>query len=239
MNLDVLAIGAHPDDADLGVGGALIKLARRGYRTGILDLSRGELATRGDENERAAEAEEAGRRLGLARRDNAGLPDGGIANTPEQRLAVIEWIRRLRPAMLLAPMAPDRHPDHTAAHGLVRDAIFLAGLSRIDTGSPPHRPASAWHYHAYHEGPETPPVVIDISEVYEEKRHALAAFASQFYNPDYPAPETYVASKAFRDAMEHRAAYWGARIGAAYGEPLHGAIPLWADLPPGLGAPGG
>ena len=136
MNLDVLVIGPHPDDAELGAGGTLALLARRGARVGILDLTRGELGTRGTADERSVEAGESARILGLAVRENAGLPDGQLANTPEQRAILITLLRRLRPRVLIVPQAPDRHPDHAAAHALCTDANFLAEVGDPATGEP-------------------------------------------------------------------------------------------------------
>lgn len=235
MNVDVLAIGAHPDDAELGVGGTLIKLAKRGFRTGLLDLTRGELASRGTPEERNAEAYEAGRKLGLATRLCAALPDGGICNTPEQRLPVINHIRTLRPAVLLAPYGPERHPDHTAAHELVRDANFFAGVKGIDTGHEPYRVPTVYFYFPYHQPPEPPALVVDITQDFELKLAALEQHKSQFHNPNYAgARETYVSSRAFWEAITTRAAYWGGRVGVRFGEPLFAEIPFGCDLPPGV-----
>lgn len=232
--LDVLAIGAHPDDADLGVGGMLHKMAQRGYRTGILDLTRGELASRGTPDQRAIEAAEAGHRLGVITRQQAGLPDGALEDVPAQRQVVARWIRQLRPAMLLAPMTPDRHPDHEAAHRLVRSAHFFAGVAGFDTGDAPFRPPALLFYHAYHQPLAPPAMVVDISEHFEAKRHALAAFTSQFHRPGAEGPETLVSSAAFWEDIETRARYWGQRVGVAFGEPLFQEGPRCVDLPPGL-----
>lgn len=234
MNIDVLAIGAHPDDADLGVGGLLCKLALAGKRAVVLDLTKGELGSRGTVEERRVEAAEAAKLLGILGRQNAGLPDGGIANTPEQRLTLIRILRELKPTVILAPMAPDRHPDHTAAHELVRDANFFAGVHGVDTGQAPHRAATTYYYRAYEGTGESPSHVVDISAVFEQKLAALRAFRSQFYNPDYAGPETMIASPAFWDAIRTRAEYWGNRIGVRYGEPLYGTLPVAMDLPPEL-----
>lgn len=234
MSVDVLAIGAHPDDADLGVGGLLCKVALAGKRGVIVDLTLGELGSRGSADERREEAKASARLLGVVRRLNANLPDGHIANTPEQRLTLIRIIRDLRPAVILAPMAPDRHPDHAAAHDLVRDANFYAGVHGIDTGQPAHRAPAVYGYHAYHETDVCPTHVVDISTVFEQKLEALRAFTSQLYNPSYEGPETLVASRQFWERIAVRAAYWGARVGVSHGEPLYGTMPLFMDLPPEL-----
>lgn len=230
MSLDVLAVGPHPDDAELGVGGTLALLARRGKAVGILDLTRGELATRGTPEEREAEAQDAATILGLHERMQAGLPDGGIANTPEQRAVVVGALRRLRPRVLIVPAAPDRHPDHTAANALLLDANFLAGLTKIDDGLPPHRAATVLQYHPYAQQEVIPTFVQDITPAFETKLDALRAYQSQFHNPDYTAPETLVSSEAFWRNIRVRAQYWGARIGVTYGEPLYAPLPLALDF---------
>jgi len=233
VTVDVLAVGAHPDDVEIGIGGLLHKLARQGLRIGILDLTRGEMGTRGTVEERLVESTEAARVLGVVRRENAGLPDAGIHNTPEQQRVVIPFLRSFRPKVLFITMAPDRHPDHEAAHYLVRDANFFAGLARVEGGLPPHRTPRVYHYHPYFEA-ALPHLVVDISDSFETKREALRAHASQFFNPDYDGPPTYISSKSFWDSVQTRAAYWGSRIGVAYGEALYGTHPLGVDIPPGL-----
>lgn len=232
MTLDVLAVGAHPDDVDLGVGGTLHKLARAGRTIGVLDLTRGEMGTRGTPEDRIREAADAARILGLAVRENAGLPDGGLSNSVEHRLPIVRAIRRHRPKILLAPMAPDRHPDHEAAHDLARDANFFAGLRRLETEEPPFRCPAIFYYYPYYDGSAPPAFIIDISADFEAKLDALRAFRSQLYNPDYPAPGTWIASKEFWVTIEARARFCGARIGADFGEPFFadGAIGL-ATLP--------
>lgn len=225
MSVDVLAIGAHPDDADLGVGGLLIKLAAQGQRTAILDLTQGELGSRGTVEERQQEAAHAATLLGLACRENAGLPDGGLADIPEQRTVVAHWIRKLKPRLLLLPMVPDRHPDHEAAHHLCKSANFFAGVASIDTGDAHYRAPEVFYYHPYFVGQDTPAFIADISEQFEKKHEALRAFKSQFHNPDYDGPETLVASEQFWGDITTRAAYWGGRIGVAYGEPLFSPDP--------------
>lgn len=237
MTVDVLAIGAHPDDADLGVGGLLCKLANAGRRTAILDLTEGELGSRGTVAERHQEAGEAARQLGVAVRRNAQLPDGGLCDNEEQRLAVIRAIRELRPKVLLAPLRPDRHPDHEAAHDLVRSAHFFAGVHGIDTGHTPHRADAVYAYRAYMEGDQLPTHVVDISNEFDQKRAGLRAFRSQFHNPDYQGPDTLIASEQFWEAIETRAAFWGHKIGVRYGEPLYGTLPIAMHLPPELEDP--
>lgn len=231
--LDVLAVGAHPDDVEVGIGGIVAKLAKQGHRVAILDLTEGELATRGSVEERRAEAQFAARILGIAQRANAKLPDGAIANDGPMRQTLIGILRSLRPRVLLCPMHTDRHPDHDAAHYLVRDANYLAGLARIDTGHAPHRAAHVCYYRVY--GETTPPnAVIDVSETFETKLAALRAYKSQLFNPQYEGAETFVSSETFWNSIATRASYWGARIGVAYGEPLYSETPIALSTLPGL-----
>jgi len=235
VNVDVLAVGAHPDDVELGVGGLVHKLSQCGYRVAMLDLTHGEMSTRGTVEERVVEAAQAARILGVLARDNAGLPDGAVANTAEQQRQVIPFLRRYRPRILLAPHVPDRHPDHAAAHALLRDANYLSGLARIETGLPAYRTPQAFFYHPYYESWDAPPVIVDISAHFEAKVASLRAHASQFYNPDYEGAATKISSKEFWDSIETRAAYWGSRAGFRYGEPLFTLEPVGVKLPPGLG----
>lgn len=228
MKADVLAIGAHPDDVELGVGGLIHKLTQHGRTVVILDLTQGEMGTRGTPELRAAEATEAARILGVTARENADLPDGGLANTADQQRRMIPFIRKYRPSIVLAPMVPDRHPDHQAAHALVRDANFFAGLERIETGQERYRARSLYFYHPYFEA-AMPTFVMDVSEHFKVKLEALSAYKSQFYNPERVEPETLVASKEFWESIEKRAAYWGSRVGVAYGEALYVEGPMKAE----------
>lgn len=233
--IDVLAIGAHPDDADLGIGGTLLMLAKHGYTTGILDLSEGELGSRGTPGERVDEAEEAARRLGLAHRSSARLPDGGLQNTDGQRRAVIPILRKLRPKVLLVHHKPDRHPDHIAAAELSHDANFFAGVTTIGTGHDPYRVPTLIGFRPYYDDAHEPDLVMDISAVFEQKLEALRAYKSQFFNPEYKGPQTYIASEGFWQSIETRARYWGQRAGFKYGEPLFFSGPLPVRSLPGLG----
>lgn len=234
MNVDVLAIGAHPDDVDLGVGGTLLLLAAQGFTTAILDLSQGEAASRGTPDERVREADRSARVLQVRERYNAELPDGGIENTQDQRLRVIPFIRALRPAVILSHHATDRHPDHGAAHALVRDANFFAGVSSIETDEEPYRAPNLYFFHPYQDSADPPAMVMDVSDFFERKMRALKSFKSQLYNPDYAGPATYVSSPEFWDSITTRAAYWGGRAGVTFGEPLYAQGPLLMNYVPGL-----
>jgi bacillithiol biosynthesis deacetylase BshB1 len=232
-NCDLLVVGAHPDDVEVGVGGIAAKAAKAGKRVAILDLTEGELGSRGSVEERRSEAQAASAALGAILRANAQLPDGGIANCDAQRRKLITHLRNLRAAVLLCPMHTDRHPDHDAAHYLVRDANYLAGLSRIETGQEPHRAAHVYYYRVY--GESTPPsALIDISDVFETKLAALRAYKSQLFNPQYEGAATFVSSEAFWNSIRVRAEYWGARIGVKYAEPIYSDAPIALTTLPGL-----
>jgi bacillithiol biosynthesis deacetylase BshB1 len=235
MTVDVLAVGAHPDDADIGVGGTLLLSASRGAATAILDLTRGEASTRGTVEERARESASAAKILRVAERRNTALPDGRLANTTEFQRQIIPVIREFRPRVVLAPLANDRHPDHKAAHALIRDAVYFSGLRSIDTGQDAWRPPVVLYYTVYID-PVIPAAIVDISKHFQAKLEALRAYSSQLHNPAYNAPETFVSSEAFWKSIEARAAYWGGRIGVAYGEPLYGDGPIGLNGLPGLEA---
>lgn len=231
--IDVVAIGPHPDDVEVGIGGLVHKLVHRGFTVAILDLTAGELGSRGTVAEREKESEDAAEILGVVARKNVGLPDGGIENTDEQRRAIVPFLREWRPSLILAPMDDDRHPDHEAAHGLVRDANYIAGLVKVETRQDPHRAPHLLYYRVYKDS-SPPQCIIDISAHFEKQLEALQAHRSQFHNPDYEGPQTYVSSKAFWESIQARAAYWGAQIGTGYATPLYVTSPIAMDLPPGL-----
>lgn len=246
MSLDVLAVGAHPDDVEVGIGALIRKLVVQGRRVGILDLTRGELGTRGSVEERGAEAADAARILGVVQRENAGLPDGRLADTEEHWRAVIPFLRRSRPAILLAPMRDDRHPDHEAAHFLMRKANHLAGLKKLQTeeGLEPWRARRIFYYSVYLDT-ALPDLVVDVTDQFDTKIEALSAFKSQFHNPGYAGDKTFISSQRFWDGIRSRAAYWGTRLATAYprdGGPVYGEVlfsdgPLAMESLPGLDAP--
>jgi bacillithiol biosynthesis deacetylase BshB1 len=220
--LDLLAIFPHPDDAELTCGGTLRKAASQGYAVGILDLARGELASRGTPAERAREAELAATILGITHREVLGLPDSEIANTAETRRRLASAIRALRPRVVIttAPFPFGRHPDHRATAELVRDAAFLAGLSRLGVEGPPHRPHKILHAIAYREDYLKPTFVVDISDELEHKLQAIAAYRSQF-DGVIQAGEVYPNGEPLLDIVRHQAAHYGSLIRRRYGEPFH------------------
>jgi bacillithiol biosynthesis deacetylase BshB1 len=232
MQVNVLCIGAHPDDVEVGIGGLVCKLTAAGHAVGILDLTRGEMASRGSVAERAAEATEAARILGVSRRENAGLPDGALANTTEQQRILVPILRSFRANVLILPHSNDRHPDHAAAHALVRDANYFAGLTKIEGGEP-HRSPRLYAYRVYGD-PEPPSMIVDVSTVFETKIEALRAYRSQLFNPEYEGEPTYVSSELFWESLHNRASYWGSRISVAYAETLYALEPIPVQFPPGL-----
>jgi bacillithiol biosynthesis deacetylase BshB1 len=223
---DIAAICAHPDDAELVMGGTLALEARRGRRVVLVDLTRGERGSRGTPEVRAAEAAEAARILGAARRESLGLPDAGLAVTPEQKDTVVEALRRLRPRVVMLQHWEQRHPDHAAASRIVYEACFLAGLRhyRSDLGAA-FRPLKLIYAPGLTEPTDLPPsFVVDITTTWETKARALRAFASQWT----PAPGESVALPLdrFQQAVERAARTQGQRIGVEYGEAFVTREPL-------------
>jgi bacillithiol biosynthesis deacetylase BshB1 len=249
MTVDVLAIGAHPDDVELGCGGTLLRLARAGRATAVLSLTRGEAGTRGTPEQRAPEAKAGAELLGAREMVLLDCGDGGLRFDAAAEDALIAVIRRLRPRVVLGPPAFDRHPDHERAHRLVRDCCYYAGLAKRDPESgEPHRPSLVLWYMLH--DPVQPTLVVDVTTTWEQKLEAVAAHRSQF--PAAPgnghseehddAPATRVSSRLFWDAIEGRARHFGLMIGVERGEPFVCDRPLAADdlflLAPG-GARGG
>ncbi len=218
--VDILAIGAHPDDIELICGGTLIRAQMLGRRTGILDLSAGELGSRGTREVRGREAESAAKLMGVSVRENLGLPDGGIVNTSETRARIAVVIRRLEPSVVITHSLQGRHPDHPVVAQLVRDACFVAGLKKIEPGSPPHRPRKVLHALSFREDHQKPTFVVDITEAFEKKLQAVAAYASQFGDA-VQAGEVYPNGEPLADLMRHHAAHYGSLIRCRYGEPFH------------------
>ena len=215
---DVLAFGPHPDDVEICAGGLLARMGDAGYRCVIVDITRGEAGTRGTPEIRAQEAAAAGERLGLAARENLGLPDAGVRVTPEMEEPVIAAIRRWRPKVVLSPCREDRHPDHVASAALVYRAFYAATIARAPGGGlPPHRPDALVEYFGHLE--PTPSFIVDVSDVWEQRMDAVRCYASQFGEPGDDRPVTNIASPDFMQRVESRFRYWGSRIGAEFGEP--------------------
>lgn len=219
--VDILAVFAHPDDVELTVGGTLLKMKSRGYRTGALDVTRGEMGTRGTPAGRAAEAAEAARILRLDARENLALPDGGVWVTEETRTKLVRVLRRLKPKVILTHQSDDPHPDHNHIAQLAREAARLASMRKYDEAfglDRIHVPTVAHNVFSRHL---IPTFIVDISEFLAEKMAAIRAHASQFHDPNSTAPETRLTAKGFLDELENRSRYFGSLIGVAAGEPFY------------------
>ena len=216
---DVLAFGPHPDDVEMCAAGLLLKTTRAGRRCVIVDLTRGERASRGTPEMREAETAAASATLRLAGRENLGLPDCGLEVTAAMTGPVVAAIRRWRPRVVVGPCPVDLHPDHEAAAALVRRAYYLATIAKADGGGlPAHRPDALFHYFG-HKEPE-PSFVVDVSEVWEERTEVVRCYASQLGLDGAAGPETNISAPDFLRRYAARFAYWGSRIGAAWGEPF-------------------
>jgi bacillithiol biosynthesis deacetylase BshB1 len=218
--VDVLAIAAHPDDMELICGGTLIRAQMFGRSTGILDLAAGEMASRGTPELRAIEAAAAAKVMGVSVRENLGLPDGGITNTPETRAKVAVVIRRLQPKIIITHSLHGRHPDHPIVAQLARDASFVAGLKKIEPSIPPHRPLKVLHALSFREDNTRPTFVVDITDAFEKKLEAIACYKSQFGDA-VQAGEVYPNGEPLSDLIRHHAAHYGSLIRCRYGEPFY------------------
>ena len=216
MPVDILAIAAHPDDVELTCGGTLHKLKKRGYRFGIVDLTRGEMGTRGSAEIRAREALRAAEILGAEFREALDLGDGGLRRGREEELQVIDVIRREKPRIIFTPYPDDRHPDHRRAGQIVTDASYYAGTRKIETQYPAHRPQQTIYFSTFLSHP--PQFLVDVSDVIEIRRAAMRAFESQFHKEGSTEPETVLAQKNFLDMIDARAREYGALINVEFAE---------------------
>ncbi|WP_144281767.1 bacillithiol biosynthesis deacetylase BshB1 [Chryseobacterium echinoideorum] len=221
MKIDILAIGAHPDDVELGCGGTLAKLISEGKTCAIVDLTKGELGTRGTEYTRKEEAEKAAEILGVAARENLGFKDGFLVNSEEYQLEIVKVIRKYRPDIVLSNAIDDRHPDHAKASKLVSDACFLSGLMKIETQlneskQEVWRPKQIFNYIQWKN--VEPEFVIDISEHLDKKLDACAAYRTQFYDANSEEPVTPIATKDFFESLTYRAQDLGRLSGVTYAE---------------------
>lgn len=222
MKLDILAIASHPDDAEMSCAGTLIAAAAQGKKIGIVDLTRGELGTRGTPEIRAAEAAAASKVLGLHARENLGLADGFFMNDRAHQLPIIAAVRRYQPDIVLLNAIHDRHPDHGRGSQLASESCFLSGLKMIETLDEHGQPQAAWRprlvYHYIQDRQITPDFVVDISEFWDKKWEAIQAFKSQFFDANSTEPVTYLSTPAFAKFMEARAREFGHLIGVEFGE---------------------
>jgi bacillithiol biosynthesis deacetylase BshB1 len=218
MKLDVLAIGAHPDDVELGVAGTLISLVSKGYKVAILDLTDALLSTRGDQSTRQNEACLAAEIMCVTQRIQLGAREGSLLSRPENLYQLVSVIRQTQPGLILAPYWEDRHPDHADASRLTQNAVFWAGVAKFGDNRPPHRPQRTAHYFCHWEGSVS--FVVDISEFFDRKLEAVQAYKSQFAVEPGENPTTYISQPVFLEKMISRARYYGSLIGADYGEPF-------------------
>ena len=221
MKLDVLAIGVHPDDVELGCAGVLMAEKRSGKKTGIIDLTQGELGSRGTSETRREEAASASKILELDARENLLMADGFFQNDEEHQRKLIKIIRKYRPEVLFCNAPEDRHPDHGRSAKLVSDAAFLSGLLKIETtdngNKQEHwRPKYVFHY--IQDRFLQPDFVVDITDVFEKKLESIKAYATQFHNPGIDGPETYISKPGFIESVIYRAKMFGKMIGVDYAE---------------------
>ncbi len=226
MKLDILVFAAHPDDAELSCAGIILNQIAKGQKVGVIDLTKGELGTRGTPELRRQEAEKAKQVLGVSVRENLGLKDGFFENDEDSMYKIISSIRKYQPEVVLANALEDRHPDHGRAAELVKRAFFLAGLAKIETQQEVWRPKALYHY--IQDTWLKPDVIVDISPYWEKKREAILAFGSQFHseNMNTEEPQTYISSSNFLYYIEARAREMGHAIGVAFGEGLMKSKPI-------------
>ena len=217
--IDILGVFAHPDDAELQVGGTLLKMKALGYKTGVLDVTRGEMGTRGTREGRAAEAVDAAKILGLDVRENLKLADGHVFFDDESRTVLVRALRRLKPKMIITHQIDDPHPDHDHIARLVRESARLSSMGNYDKEFGLERIAVPRIAHNLFSRRVLPSFIVDISDFLEQKMEAIKAHSSQFYDPNSNEPETRLTDKSFLEDIENRSRYFGSLIGVEAGEP--------------------
>jgi len=233
MNLDSIVFAAHPDDAELSMGGTIAKMAANNFKVGIIDFTKGELGTRGTPEIRQKEARKAGDILKISVRENLLIPDGNVSDNKENLMKVIMSIRRYKPKIIFAPYFNDRHPDHIDVSILVKRAMFQSGLSKVktfdkETTQAPFRPAHLYYYMQTYTF--DPTFIIDISDSFETKMKAVNAYESQFHDPKSKEPETFISKPSFISYVESRAHFYGFQIRKNYGEPFYCEEKIELDL---------
>lgn len=222
MKLDVLAIGAHPDDVELGCSGALINEVKRGKKVGIIDLTQGELGTRGTIETRYQEAADAARVMGIHVRENLKFRDGFFVNDEAHQLKLISAIRKYQPEIVIGNIMEDRHPDHGKAGSLIYDSCFLSGLRQVKTTDEAGREQEKWRpkylFHYIQDRFYEPDLIVDISDVWEQRMESIKAYRTQFHDPNSTEPQTYLSNPEFLDAITGRARLLGKRIGVQFAE---------------------
>ncbi|MEA2571970.1 MAG: N-acetylglucosamine malate deacetylase 1 [Acidobacteriota bacterium] len=214
--VDLLFFGAHPDDIELGCGGTIVKAVKDGLRVGMVDLTRGEMGTRGTPKTRKREAAASARILGASFREQLDFSDGALRTGRDEELQIIDIVRRTRPKIVFAMYPDDRHPDHTRTGRIVTEASFYAGLRALETGVEAHRPHTVVYYVQNYMVP--PSFVVDCTKTWKTKMRAIAAFKSQFHDPKSKEPQTFISDPKFLAMIDARGIHFGALIGSAYGE---------------------
>lgn len=222
MKIDILAFGVHPDDVELGCAGTLLASIHQGKKAGIVDLTRGELGTRGNAETRDAESSAAAAVLGLHARENLEMADGFFEHNRENILKIVTVLRKYRPDIILCNAPEDRHPDHGRSSKLVSDAAFLSGLRKIETQDTAGKQQEAWRpkyvFYYIQDKYLEPDFVFDISPFHDKKRQAIQCYATQFYNPELGEPNTYISSPEFLESITAREIILGKRIGVRFAE---------------------
>ena len=223
MKLEVLIFAAHPDDAELSIGGTIAKFSSLNLKTGIIDLTRGEMSSRGNIKLRKKESDKSGKILKIAYRENLGISDGNIELNRKNLEKVISVIRRFTPKIIFAPYFNDRHPDHIQTSKLIKDAMFKTGLIKFKTkhngkNQSAYRPKKLFYYMQTYSF--SPSFIIDITDTFSQKMNAVRAYTSQFYDPNHQGPETFISRPEFIEFLEARAKNYGFQIGKKYGEPF-------------------
>ena len=216
IKLDILVFGAHPDDVELGCGGTIIKEVQRGRKVGVIDLTRGELGTRGTAACRDEETKKATEIMGIAIRENMNFKDGFFKDDTDHKLALIKKIRKYQPTIVITNALSDRHPDHPRGSQITIDASFLSGLEKIDTGQVIWRPEAIYHYIQFNN--IDPDILVDISGQMDLKINAVKAYKTQFYDPDSNESKTLISSEDFLDSVSYRAKDFGRQSGCKYAE---------------------
>ena len=229
--IDILAVFAHPDDLELSVGGTMLKLKSFGHKTGALEITRGEMGTRGTVEGRAIEAEAAAKILMLDLRENLGLPDGHVFADDDSRRELVRAFRRLKPKVVFTHQTGDSHPDHEHIAQMVRECTRLAAMKNYDFETGEEKIAPPIVAHTVFSRLVSPTFVVDVTEFHQRKMDALRAHASQFFDPNSTAPETMLTGKRFLDDVASRSRYFGTLIGVEYGEPFYVREALNVDDP--------
>jgi len=224
MNLDVLVFAAHPDDAELSMGGTIVRFTSNNLKVGVADLTKAELSTRGDVKTRAKETKEASKILKLKIRVNLGIKDGNVTISPESLKKVVSLIRKFKPSIVFAPYFNDRHPDHIDVSNLIKRAVFSSGLEKFKTSSSgrsqeAYRPKKIFYYMQTYLF--EPSFIVDVSDYFETKMKSCKAFNSQFHNPSLKKEDTFISKPEFLDYVEARAKFYGFQIRKKYGEPFY------------------